>query len=334
MKETSMRNKIIAILMPLCITATAQASSRSVTFYADAAVFEIEGVATKGTVEIYLPPDMIEGSLRIKPTGSAVIQKVDILSAKGDGGKKEKEREALLEQKNRVQDRLKALETREQIFTAAAKSQSGKAPRKSKTNPDPMQSIRQGTDFAIAQLEAVYTARRKAELELKRLDVRIVDANRSENFGGSVAKVVLGGQRGSVMARYMIKNRGWSPRYDFRIDNNPSVAKVDLSVTTAEGFNGYKQFVTLSKRSDDVKPVPVAHGSGLTTVARFSLPVSELFFGNAGESHFSFVVNNREKQYLPSGVATVYRSGEYMGKARFDGLSSGRSRRITEGNIN
>ncbi len=57
-------------------------------------------------------------------------------------------------------DRLKALNAREAIFKSAAKSQSGKAPRKSKTNTEPLTAVRQGTEFAIAQLENVYHARR------------------------------------------------------------------------------------------------------------------------------------------------------------------------------
>ena len=71
---------------------------------------------------------------------------------------------------------LQALATREEIFKSAAKSQGGKAPRKSKANPDPMQAIRQGTEFAIAQLEAVYTSRRRTEQEIRRIDSRIAAA--------------------------------------------------------------------------------------------------------------------------------------------------------------
>jgi hypothetical protein len=68
-----------------------------------------------------------------------------------DPGKGEKELDTLLEQRNRLGDRLQALETREEIFKSATKSQSGKAPRKTRANPDPMLTIRQGTEFAIAQ---------------------------------------------------------------------------------------------------------------------------------------------------------------------------------------
>src|SRR5690242_16773397 len=166
-------NKIIASIALLVITAgTALADSRVVTFYSDGALVELETAATKGVAEIRLPPGMMAESLRIKPLNNAVIQRVDILASRLEG-KGTKDLDALLEQKNRLEDRLQALATREEIFKSAAKSQSGKAPRKTKTNPEPMQSIRQGTDFAIAQLEAVYTARRKTELEIRRCDARI-----------------------------------------------------------------------------------------------------------------------------------------------------------------
>jgi len=86
---------------------------------------------------------------------AARVERVELLPCQVPE-RRQKELDALIEQKNRLEDRMKALDTREDIFAAAAKSQSSKAPRKTKANPDPLASVRQGTDFAIAQLEAVY----------------------------------------------------------------------------------------------------------------------------------------------------------------------------------
>jgi hypothetical protein len=43
------------------------AESKSVTFFSDGAVIEVEATATKGAIEIALPATLIEGSLRIRP---------------------------------------------------------------------------------------------------------------------------------------------------------------------------------------------------------------------------------------------------------------------------
>ena len=154
-------NRTVALsLILLTFAGSALADNKTVTFFSDGALVEVESTAVRGNFECPLPGSMIENSLRIKPLAKTVIQHVDILSTRLDS-RSDLELERLLERKNLLEDRLQALATREEIFKAAAKSQSGKAPRRTKANPDPMQSIRQGTEFAIAQMEAVYTARRK-----------------------------------------------------------------------------------------------------------------------------------------------------------------------------
>jgi hypothetical protein len=129
-------------------------------------------------------------------------------------GKAETGLDALLEQRSRLGDRLRALATREEIFKSAAKSQSGKAPRKTKTNPDPMQAIRQGTEFAIAQLEAVYTSRRRTELEIRRIDGRIAAAKVSGRGPENIVRIHVAPVRGRITARYAVAGLAWTPRYD------------------------------------------------------------------------------------------------------------------------
>lgn len=325
-----MNVKIIALLLGGVCLFPIYSYSRSVTFYADGALFDVEGNANKGIVEIPLPSGVLENSLRIKPLGNAQIKNVEILAIKGDGGKKGKDYNSLLEQKSRLEDRLKALETREKIFTAAAKSQSGKAPRKSKANPDPMRSIRQGTDFAIAQLESVYMARRKAEQELKLVDERIADYKRNGSVSRSIARVLLASPKGSVIARYIVNSISWTPRYDLRVSGNNSVA-LDLLALVPNGFNGYKRYASFSNYADSFSSTPVVVSNSNALLARYNLAVSENFFGSIGQNKISFVIKNSEKQTLPAGDATVYRNGEYLGKARFETLSSGHSRKVVGG---
>ena len=55
-------------------------------------------------IVIPLPARTIEGSLRIKPASGTSLLRVDIVSARADSGKSEKELDALLEQMSRLDD--------------------------------------------------------------------------------------------------------------------------------------------------------------------------------------------------------------------------------------
>ena len=305
------------------------AHGKSVTFYADAALLELEATAPKGLLEVPLPSGMIEGSLRIKPASGTTIQRVDILPVSADPDKNEKELDTLLEQKSRLGDRLQALTTREEIFKSAAKAQSGKAPRKTKANPEPMQSIRQGTEFAIAQLEAVYTARRRTEQEIRRLDSRIAMAKNSRRGSEALARIVFSPTRGKVTVRYAIGGHGWTPRYDMYLNGSGS-AQVSLSGQFPWKYPGYQLHASpemftnnAAASSFPLQPGPAAE------LARFRLAVTDEIFGTGGLSSFSFELKSVEPIYLPAGDANVYHNGEYVGKVRFEGLSSGRSRKVS-----
>lgn len=323
--------QIIIILCALLLMATGPANvhGRSVTFFADGALVELESAALKGVLEVPLLPGMIEGSLRITPGSGTTIQRVDIVPAAVDAGKSEKELDALLEQKSRLGDRLQALTTREAIFTSAAKSQSAKAPRRTKTNPEPLQSIRQGTEFAIAQLEAVYTARRKTEQEIRRLDARITAAKNGRPASENRARIVISPLRGKVTLRYAVAGHGWTPRYDIYLNGSGS-ARVKLSGQFPGTFNGYLLQASPADLADSatarVFPVQSAPVADLAT---FQLPAAEEFFGTGMLSSFSFELKNTDRLHLPAGTANIYRTGEYVGRVRFEGLSSGRSRKIS-----
>jgi len=317
--------------MLLAASVPTSADCRSATFYTDGVIVEQEATAIKGVLEIPLPPGIIEGSLRIKPGSGTVIRRVDIVPAPVNTGKIEKELDALLEQKNRLGDRLLALSTREEIFKSAAKSQSGKAPRKTKTNPEPMQSIRQGTEFAIAQLEAVYTARRKTELEIRRYDNRIATAKNSGRGPEAFARIVISPTRGNVTVRYAITGQTWTPLYDVYLNGSGS-AQASLSGLFPGTFAGYllraSPAVLTESATGRVFPVQAGPVTGLTC---YNLAATEEIFGAGVVPAFSFELKNMEPVHLPAGTANIYRNGEYVGKIRFEGLSSGRTRKVTLG---
>jgi hypothetical protein len=100
----------ITLLAPRAVPA----ESRSVTFYSDGVIVELEAAAVKGSIDIPLPTALVEGSLRLKPASGTGIQRVDFVSALAGSDKDEKGLDGLLEQKNRLGDRLQALATREE----------------------------------------------------------------------------------------------------------------------------------------------------------------------------------------------------------------------------
>lgn len=318
---------MIAVL--LATAATCRADARSVTFFSDGALVEVEATANRGIAEIALPGGMLEESLRIRPLANAVIQRVEILPARQEG-KGARELELLLEQKSRLEDRLRALATREEIFKAAAKSQSAKAPRKTKANPEPMQAIRQGTDFAIAQLEAVYTARRRAEQEVRRLGARIAAAGKGRRE--RVARVAVAPKNGRVAARYALPGEGWLPGYDLRLENSGR-ARLTLYAGLPAGFAGYLLQASPATLAEGAgaHSLPVAAGSP-ARVAEYLLPSAGESFGDGLRPSFSCLLTNSTDLHLPAGEAALYVKGEYRGRFRFEGISSGRSRRVASGN--
>lgn len=321
-------NCFFSLALLLVSAATALADTRSVTFYSDGALVEIETSAAKGTADIPLPRGVLDDSLRIKPLGGAVIRSVDIQPSRREG-KAEKELDSLLERKNRLEDRLQALATREDIFKSAAKSQSGKAPRKTKSNPDPLHSIRQGTDFAIAQLEAVYTARRKTSAEIHALDARIAELRSAGAGAETVARVAVAPKNGRLRIRYALAGSGWTPRYDLRLKNTGS-ASLTLYGLPPGSFGSYLQRVANGTLDNggSAGSVPVAAGSP-TRLGEYILTAEEERSGSGVAGSFSALLTNPSGVNLPAGEASLFRADEYIGRLRFEGISSGRSRRVS-----
>jgi hypothetical protein len=326
-----MNIRIIIGAMLLIASGTSTAFGRSATFFMDGVLIEREVTAAKGLLEVPLPAEILPGSLRIKPSRGTAIRRVDILEQPSGSTKSDKELDMLLEQKSRLDDRLLALATREEIYKSAAKSQSGKAPRKTKTNPEPLQSIRQGTDFAIAQLEAVYTARRKTEQEIRHVDRKIASAKSGRQSAESVARVLVSPPRGVVTVRYATAGKPWVPLYDIFLNGSNS-ALVNLSGKFPATFAGYllQASPSMMEESQRAKIYPLQSGP-VSMLTSFTLPSAEESFNTGLISSFSFELNNRQTFHLPAGAANIYRNGEYVGSLHFDGLSSGRSRRLAGG---
>ena len=320
------------ILICLCsiglCTGSATAAD-TITFYRDGTRIQQDATATKGLIEIPRAPDMLEHSLTIIPTTGTVIQSVET-RAVINGQRVDKELDTLTEQRQRLEDRLQALETRETIFTSAAKTQSGKAPRKSKTNPDPMQTIRQGTDFAIAQLEAVYTARRRTQQEIRKIDASLVAARKKSRPAENILRISVSPPRGTVTLRYATTVRGWQPHYNLHLAESGS-ARLELSAQLTGASHGFQARISSGSLAESATAETVAVQAGGTRLASFQLALTEAQYPDGLVNRFSGKITNSSRMYLPAGESTLFRNGSYRGNLRFEGLSSGRSRVITMG---
>lgn len=316
--------KTVAIcLFSAVLCATHALALDTITFYRDGAIVQQRAVATKGLIEIPLAADLMENSLTVTPDSGTTIIAVETVKSSA-GSAAEKELAVLTEQRQRLDDRLLALETREAIFTAAAKAQSGKAPRKSKANPDPLQNIRQGTDFAIVQLEAVYTARRKTRQEIAVIDGRLAAAAKKARPPLHSMAIAVVQPRGSVTIRYATAGNGWLPTYKIHLSGKSS-AQLELSATPPPSIKGYQTRVSAGSLFESAAAETFAARTGSTPLASHQLALTEEHLSGGLFNRFSATITNSSAAYLPPGEATLFRNGAYLGKLRFEGLSSGRS---------
>ncbi len=323
---------VIHLCLCLCLiaaTASPVFAANIVTFYRDGALFQQEAIALKGVVDLPLAADMLENTLIVVPAASTTIIGVETVQKEAVNSTG-KELEALTEQRRKLEDRLQALDAREAIFTTAAKSQSAKAPRKTKANPDPMHAIRQGTDFAIAQLEAVYTARRKTTHEMQKIDTRISAIRKSNRPSTASLRIAVSPQNGKVTVRYATAERGWQPEYNIYPEKNWT-ARLQISARVTGTLQGYQIRVSPALLADyaTAETVPVLTGRAI--VATYRLPLVDEQYSESVYQHFSARITNSTPHYLPPGESGLYWDGAYRGKFRFEGISSGRSRIISLG---
>ncbi len=305
-------------------------AGNGITCYRDGALIRQEATGVRGIIDHPGVVGLIESTLRIEPAPGTRITGVEIYRSPAVTGT-DKERDSLLEQRRKCEDRLLALETREAIFTSAAKAQSGKAPRRTKTNPDPMQTIRQGTDFAIAQLESVYTSRRRTLHEIEKIDGRIAALTKGNHAGGSSLRVTVSPPKGKVTIQYATTEFGWHPSYAMLLNGTDSVT-LEMSPEAPPFGRGYQRQFYPGSLHD---PPPFRTATFPTDGS--APPVSyQLTLANRREEKgifnvFSGVVTNRSGMYLPPGNCIILRNGSYVGKFPFKGLSSGRSSVIKVG---
>lgn len=309
--------------------ASSASAENTITFYRDGALLQQEAGAVKGVIDIPLAAGVLEHTLTIVPARGTTILGVETRKT-GSADTSDKELEALAEQRRRMEDRLQALETREAIFTSAAKSQSGKAPRKTKTNPDPMQAIRQGTDFAIAQLEAVYTARRKTTQEIRKIDARLATARKNSRLAESSVRVAVTPPRGKVTLHYATTERGWQPQYNLHLAGDGK-ARMQFSARITGSGRGHKVRVSSGSLAESATAETLPVQSDSAVLASYRLTITEERYTEGIFNRFSGMITNSSSHYLPPGESGLFRSGAYLGKFIFDGLSSGRSRAISLG---
>jgi len=315
---------VIAIIL---LAGTAAAAERSVTLFLDGAKVEQRFVVNGGYLEIPLPAGLKPGSLRLVPQAFTRIERVETVPARLLQ-QVERELARLIERRERLQARLQALKTREGIFTAAAKAQSGKAPRKTKSNPEPLQNIRKGTDFALAQLEEVYSVRRSVEKELAVLDGKEAALRKEGNGGGHIARVWLSGRRPGITAAWLQTDLSWSPRYDIRLSGD-ATAEVTIHPrlpALARGGAVSVSMASLQKGPGAVAAMPVTGEQSAVVALR--LPVLVKGDGRDVSSGLSFTMTNTATQILPGGDLSCYRDGTYIGTARLAAIQPLESREI------
>ncbi len=292
--------------------------------FLDGARIEHEGTARKGFLEIPLPATILPESLRIKPSGGTTVLRVEIAPAAPDE-KTAKQLVDLEERRDILRDRLKDLDEREGIFKAAAKSQSGRAAKKTKSNPDPLASLRTGTRFTLAQLDSVSVARRQARQALADTEAKISLLEKN-SAPLTVARVWLSASEGKVRIAYLVSGLAWLPWYDLRLSGNGYV-DMALRAKIPPAARAVSTSVVLLSLAESLGteftsyPVP----SNYATIASFRLPLAKEAVTRGAIPSVSLVFTNSTGQNLPSGEVSGYWQGEYFGTSPFAGCLAGKS---------
>jgi len=208
----------VAAFLVVLWSLPAFASGEKRILFLDGARIELEIAARKGLVEVPLPAAMLPNSFRVKPLGSSTVRWVEFRPASAVG-KNSAQRTALEGRREVLLDRVKSLDEREGIFKAAAKSQSSRALRKTKSNPDPLGSLRTGTRYALTQLDEVSAARRQTRKALAEVETQIARLDK-QGSPQNVARLWLSEPDGKVRIAYLVSNLKWRPWYDFRLSGN------------------------------------------------------------------------------------------------------------------
>jgi hypothetical protein len=300
---------LLVCLLVLAVCRPALAADKKVTFYLDGARLEEEVSSVKGYLEYWLPDSAVVSSLAVKPVGGAKVLRVEVVPAQRDR-RRAREIAKLEERKRELNDRLETLSRQEEIFSAALKSQSGKAPRKSRSNPDPVASLREGTAFALGQLEAVYRGQRKCQRAIDELDGKIAAARK----GAALAKIWLSGSKATVSC--LIGERRWSPGYDFRWSGEQA-GELLLHARLPAPEKLVLYLVSKGTVAEDAPAVAVR--GEYPVIARYPLTLQS--GGRSNKRPLSFTFKQIEAS-LPPGEASAFWEGEYLGSGKFSGGAS------------
>jgi len=284
---------------------------KTVTLYLDGAKVEVVEKSRQGYLELPLPAAMIPGSLRVAPLDGSVDRVEVVTRSRERRGTRQKGR--LEARRAELEDRLKALAVREEVFTAAAKSQSGKSLKKTKTNPDPVTAARQGTEFALGQLEGIFRARRKCEAELKEIDGELS----LKRLEGTVARVWLTGKRARLS--WLTKGEKWSPAYSFRADGSRR-GEVLIHAKLPPAEEGVRYLVapgTLATAPPGVEP-----GGDPALVSRRQLVLEKEAYSELPYPTLAISFTGGEK-WWPAGEAVAFWRGAYVGAGQFAGGGGG-----------
>ena len=292
------------LLLSSLLCREAFAASKSVTYFTDGARVEQDLGAPGGYAELPLPESFAPGSLRVKAPGGTVLR-VELVSAEQDR-RRSGELARLRERRGELLDRMAALDRREEIFSAAARSQSGKAPRRTKANPDPVAALQQGTDFALSQMEAVLRSKRKCRSALDAVERELSAAGK----GVASARIWVAGMRARVS--YLVRDEHWTPSYDLRVSGEGR-GELLLHAKLPPREKGTQCFVS---RGSTAQPgAAEAVREDFPVLARYPLAVIAAT-GDRPPARFTFAA---VEAGLPPGEASLYWSGEYLGRAPFPG---------------
>jgi len=290
--------------------------------FLDGARIEQTYAARKGIIEVPLPAALLPDSFRVRPFGDSMVLRVEVGPAPTDRSiakklmKLEERREVLL-------DRIKNLDQQEVIFTSAAKSQSGRALRKTKTNPEPLEALRTGTRFTLSQLDAVSASRRQTRKALADVSAQIAELEKQEGEPRTIARVWLSKPNGKARVVYLVSNLKWTPSYDFRLSGDGYADIALCAKTPSAARNSTSSVVPLRlAEAHGSKPAPYPVSSEFTRIASFRLPLEKEGVTIGAAPYLSLVFNNSSGLNLPSGEASGYWKGEYFGKSIFTGCLS------------
>ncbi len=328
-----MKALLLAVFVLMFTALQATASNRTATCFLDGAKIEYESVYTNGCLELSLPGGFIKDSLRIKPVGDTTIQRVEIRRV-GTDRMKENEIAILTEQKVLLADKIKALDARERIFTAAAKSQSGRALRRTKTNPDPLTEVRKGTAFAVSQLESVFARKREYEKDLADLNTKLSTLRTVKDTEHEVCYIWFSKKSGRTRISYLNSDINWKPIYDFRLDGKGQVRMVMRAL-----FNTWEKdstfFVIDGKISDASYDsiIPTYVAKQYDKVEEYIFPIENQVLSQVPVNSLSFSFINGSGRKFSPGDASCYLQGEYIGGFSFRGAAPKESVTLAAGKL-